>query len=838
MSKRLLSLWLELITRHAGRVCVVLIILTVLSTWAASRLTVNTNQLDLISQDLRQVKDVKRVNDMIGGIGHLIVALRGTDPELLQKVSDDLAKQFKADEENVREVTYRVAAEFLRLNGALFMETDDLIELKRRVMLKVRDVIKRANPFFMEIEETEPVKLDVDDLIDKYSRVGKRSIKTDYYLSDDNEMLLILLKPMWTHTEVGRTGPFLQQMREQFAAYSETNAHGVRLVEDYSTEPDPDATVMEFGFSGGYTTTHDDSNEIKSSIGPVSGFAFVGVFLVLLLFFRRHIIAVPLVIMGLVMGIILTLGFTWAAIGELNMITSILGGILMGLGIDFGIHMIYRLGEELGRGQTLEDALAETLANSGMASLVSGAGTAAAFFSLLFSEFAGFSQFGLLAGSGVMIIGVVLYLWVPVLLVLLERWRPGLPTRMLGGLVGGKDLTEASEARVKRPGVWLAVGAGVALLVTAFAPQVIFEYNTRALMVEHQPSVMLRDEIDKRYQISADPVAVYTPTREAAKEVYAVFTPLDQERHSTVDQMVSMFSMVPPPDQQERNYKILTDWNKELSEIDRESLPPEFQDKWDLAMKYLAAKPYDIDGVPQHLRQMFESIETARPENRGFLTFIYPVVDLWDGKQMLKYAEEVEEIPVDAGTFNAAGAPILFAKLAKIVLFDARFSVILTFFLLLGILLVDFRRVSSTLIALTPLALGVGVMLGAMTLLDVQLNFMNVVVFPIVLGYGLSHGVYLMHRFYEGSSPVQALRSVGTAVACSTLTTLAGWAALLAASHRGVKSMGMLACLGMTGTLLVTFTVMPAILQLLHDRRTGNSDSATAPSDDTAEVIS
>ena len=170
MSKRLLSLWLELITRHAGRVCVVLIVLTVLSTWAASRLTVNTNQLDLISQDLRQVKDVKRVNDMIGGIGHLIVALRGKDPELLQKVSDDLAKEFKADEEHVREVTYRVAAEFLRLNGALFMETDDLIELKRRVMLKVRDVIKRANPFFMEIEETEPVKLDVDDLIDKFLR--------------------------------------------------------------------------------------------------------------------------------------------------------------------------------------------------------------------------------------------------------------------------------------------------------------------------------------------------------------------------------------------------------------------------------------------------------------------------------------------------------------------------------------------------------------------------------------------------------------------------------------------------------------------------------------------
>ena len=134
---------------------------------------------------------------------------------------------------------------------------------------------------------------------------------------------------------------------------------------------------------------------------------------------------------------------------------------------------------------------------------------------------------------------------------------------------------------------------------------------------------------------------------------------------------------------------------------------------------------------------------------------------------------------------------------------------------------------NKSIIAMTPLLLGVGLMLGGMAIFDFQLNFMNVVVFPIVLGYGLSHGVYLMHRFYEGSSPMAALRSVGTAVACSTLTTLAGWAALLAASHRGVKSMGMLACAGMLSTLVVTFLVMPALLQVLHDRRTRDEREAS-----------
>jgi predicted RND superfamily exporter protein len=87
------------------------------------------------------------------------------------------------------------------------------------------------------------------------------------------------------------------------------------------------------------------------------------------------------------------------------------------------------------------------------------------------------------------------------------------------------------------------------------------------------------------------------------------------------------------------------------------------------------------------------------------------------------------------------------------------------------------------------------------------------------VGYGVSHGVYLIHRFREGIRPRQALRSVGRAVACSTLTTLAGWAALLAAGHRGLQSMGSLACLGMAATMLVSFSIMPSLLQIVHDRR-------------------
>lgn len=824
--RSLVDRWVGLIVDRPGTLFVATLLIAALSAWGASNLTINTNQLDLISQDLRQVKDVKRVVDMIGGAGHLILALRGSDEKLLMDTSDDINAFLIADKARVRAVTYKVPTEFLRQNAAMFMQTEDLVELRRRVMLKLRDVLKRASPFYVEIRPTPPVELQTQDIIDKYTKVGKKSIVDDHYISQDRGMMLLLIKPMWDSNKLERTGELVDAIRKWMATYSQDNKRGVKLIEEYTRAPNPDGKVIEYGFAGSYQTNYDDSYEMKKSLVPVSGLALAGVFAVLLLFFRRRVLAVFLVITGLLLGVLFTMGFARAAIGQLNMITGILAGILFGLGIDFGIHLVVRLSEELDAGKSLRQALHETIEHSGLASLVSGVGTTAAFFSLLFSEFAGFSQFGLLAGVGVMIIGTTMYLWVPINLVLIERRWPGAARRLVGGVLP-KGRGAGLGERFPRAALVLSVAVLAALGLTWQAPNVGFEYNTRALMVENQPSVMLQDEINARYQISADPVAVYTPTLEAARAIYDVFTPHDPEKFSTVDQLVSMYTLVPDRAQQERNFKVLTEWNEELKEIDRQSLPPEYDEKWDKAMKYMQSKPYGLEGLPAHMRGMFVSLPTAKPENQGFLTFIYPVVDLWDGKQMLKFADEVEDIQTpDGKVYHAAGGPILFAKLARIVLFDGKFSVGLTAVLLLLVLLIDLRSPRATAVALLPLLLGVGMMLGAMAQLGLQLNFMNVVVFPIVLGYGLSHGVYLIHRYREGSSAMEALRSVGTAVACSTLTTLAGWAALLAASHRGLKSMGMLACFGMTATLIVTFLVMPALLQLLHDKRTRKAEGA------------
>jgi predicted RND superfamily exporter protein len=151
----------------------------------------------------------------------------------------------------------------------------------------------------------------------------------------------------------------------------------------------------------------------------------------------------------------------------------------------------------------------------------------------------------------------------------------------------------------------------------------------------------------------------------------------------------------------------------------------------------------------------------------------------------------------------------------------------------------DFRSIPLAAASVIPLGIGLWMMLGLMALTPDaffgRLNFMNLVILPILLGFGVSHGLYLLHRFLEGTSPVVALRSVGAAVASSTLTAIAGFASLFFASHKGLQSIGYVACLGLMTTLIISFTVLAAVLQIIYDRKraatAGTAEHAKPPDD-------
>jgi predicted RND superfamily exporter protein len=123
---------------------------------------------------------------------------------------------------------------------------------------------------------------------------------------------------------------------------------------------------------------------------------------------------------------------------------------------------------------------------------------------------------------------------------------------------------------------------------------------------------------------------------------------------------------------------------------------------------------------------------------------------------------------------------------------------------------------------MVPLIAGMIWMLGLMTITGWKINFINIVVLPVVFGYGISTGIHLYHRFQESGSIAVSLSRTGKAVVGSSITTFIGWGALLVSGHPGLESMGILACFGILADLFVSFTVMPSMIQLTNNKNYNN----------------
>ncbi|MFL5357621.1 MAG: export protein, partial [Archangium sp.] len=148
---RLALAYAGLLVRRPGLVLLAILALFGVSLWGTTKLTINSNQLDLISQDLPEVKEVKRVIDMVGGSGYLMLAFRADSETTLKKVADDIAAKLQADKEHVRFITYKVPVEFVQQNMVLFVKTEDLKEVRKRVNAYLKDQLRRNNPFYVEI---------------------------------------------------------------------------------------------------------------------------------------------------------------------------------------------------------------------------------------------------------------------------------------------------------------------------------------------------------------------------------------------------------------------------------------------------------------------------------------------------------------------------------------------------------------------------------------------------------------------------------------------------------------------------------------------------------------
>jgi predicted RND superfamily exporter protein len=127
------------------------------------------------------------------------------------------------------------------------------------------------------------------------------------------------------------------------------------------------------------------------------------------------------------------------------------------------------------------------------------------------------------------------------------------------------------------------------------------------------------------------------------------------------------------------------------------------------------------------------------------------------------------------------------------------------------------RRAWPALVAMAALACEMGAVGLAMRALGVHWHVYDALVLPVLFGVTIDESMFLLHAA-RGSTLSESLRSQGPLVAATSLTTAAGFAALIACRFDGLRDLGEVGAVGVLAGLVASLVVVPAAVRLLGAR--------------------
>jgi hopanoid biosynthesis associated RND transporter like protein HpnN len=233
-------------------------------------------------------------------------------------------------------------------------------------------------------------------------------------------------------------------------------------------------------------------DEMEQSTTDTTKATVISLVLVALIFvFGYHETGRPIkATIALVVGLGYTMAFTTAAIGHLNILTVTFAPILIGLAIDFGVHLISRYEEEIRHGRSNEEALRKALVFTGMGVVTGALTTAGAFLAMAATDFRGIQEMGIICGGGLAICLIPMMTFLPVMLL---RGRQNVIDHALGEKLDRREMIE--NLWLSRPRRVIALTAAVCVALLIPARKVYFDYNLLEMQSKGLASVIFGDKL-------------------------------------------------------------------------------------------------------------------------------------------------------------------------------------------------------------------------------------------------------------------------------------------------------------------------------------------------------
>lgn len=591
---------------------------------------------------------------------------------------------------------------------------------------------------------------------------------------------------------------------------------------------------------------NDEMRSSQNAMNWATWLSVLGVALLYIYFFRelRHPI---LAIIALFVGIGWSMAYITFFVGHLNILSMAFAVILIGLGIDFGIHFTSRYLTCRAEGNDTKTALVLTGKEIGPGILTGAFTTAAAFFMAGMTEFTGIAELGIIAGGGVLCCCLAALTVLPILIYMVDKNRP-------------QEKFKSPRNPVFFQGNPKVVFFLSILVIGAAAcglPKLYYDYNLLNLQPKGLESValemrlieeskqscwfaismsdneeILRDRIEK---FSALPsvdhveqlVTLISDENPLVRQIHEVLTKTPSDVHQQPvltkedarklyqclemarlcltgkAEFLSYYERIEALQKQLLGMR-LTEYFARMTQY-QESLARDLLTKLNKLEKMSSPEPPTLSDLPKAY------VDRMRAEDGTFLLKIYAKGDLWDMENLETFVQEVRSVDPKV-TGNPLQTYECSLQMKKGYQDAACYALGIVFILLM----LDLRSFADTLFAMFPVVLGIVCTFGIMGYFNIPLNAANLIVLPLILGIGIDDGVHIMHDFhnsYRGGT-YRISSSTSMSVILTSLTTILSFGTLMLAEHRGLQSLGMVLAIGTTCCWLTSLLVLPAMLNL------------------------
>lgn len=804
---RLASAWCAWSAQHPWVPLVVAFLVTVAMTPLAATLYLDTNFEKMLPEDLPVVANMTRATAKVGGIGYFTVLAEHDDSQATRRFIGEMVERLD-EEPLVRMTVHQNPVDFLREYQPLYVPQDRLKELNEYI----KDERARANPFFADLRTEEEKAAEKEANEEKLQEVREKrrelAAMTVDHISEDGRVVGVQVRPLKDGTSLAETRDLFEKI--------EAHIDELRATGQY-----PDDLEVHIG--GTLRNPLSEYYAVRRDVMQSAGWSALFVILMLLLVFKRPE-RLAVLLLPLMVGMVWALGLTAAMVGYLNLITATLMVVLLGLGIDHGIHLLERYLSERHHGKSLQDALRLTLGQTGKATLISGLTTAGGFLVMVWADFKGFSHLGLIAGVAMLTIILVYALTLPAVLVLVDR-SPWLSRRVVGEHAGVSSVFWSwLTQRMSRIhwSVGLVLTVAFVILGSLSTQLLVFNENFEELMAAAPDAAAANAKQALVYDYNLRPSAVWIVPDDATAD--AIVAELERRRGEdtetpTIGDVVSLRDVL-PPDREARLALVHSIGEQINNRMIKQAEDDELRDLFKDLREAKELAPLTWEGLPKIARAFFTPLDGSQDR----VVYVFSDINRRDGAQARLFAHDMRPVEVGSATYYATGDTMIIAAMLDVVLTQGFWIFILSV-LAIGVLLwLQYRQLRHTFRALLPLVVGICMMIFGLVLLNEDINFYNMAIFAAVVGMGIDSGIHIYNRWLEEGGSTQpgaamaALAEVGAPVTASIATTAVGYLALALSDHPGLHSIGIMAFVGLATCYISAISIFPFLLRM-HEHR-------------------